>query len=254
MQGPLVENRYDFTNGFVDMKRDVILRLCKFLSSGTTKEMFGMCEEIYLWKNHDYFLAGRPTEIVISFLENPRGRYSVTSTPEGLFCKFPEDCVRTVFVDKQLSDKIYRWIVAIEYAKKGESYFWIGAAPADRLKEFNQTALGYLIGSTFIFSRDRRGSLKSGIVADVNAIPWLPTPVPAGATVAIEADCAGHTLCFFVNGRKIPRGFKGVRVPLHVGMSGCNSSFTSLSFLRLSSNTPSAVACRYYDTKESPLK
>lgn len=69
-----MDDKYLMMNGFIDMKRDVVVGLIKLVKNPLKVRMvMGMCKEIYEWKSHSSFLKTRKKNL-------------------GVFIKFTEEC------------------------------------------------------------------------------------------------------------------------------------------------------------------
>lgn len=258
---PILTNpSFEVQNGFLGMKRDVILRLFNFLwdDSCKVKMTVGMCEEHCVWIKHSYFLENKPLKIPVSFRINEKGLLKYTHTPLGETCLFENGSeFRTVFLDYVVAKGFIRWTVKISYGESKSSYFWIGAAPPDLLDKCAGNALGMKAHGTWSFSFFKTKKIQRSNLFGMRTssyIPHLATSVPDGSMVAVEADAAACTLSFFVDGVKVPHGFSHTPFPLYLGISTCTvgtgrPSFTSLSLHRLRAPTPSLVQCRLYQCK-----
>lgn len=72
-----VSNVFEVSNGFLGMRRDVILRLCCLIcwEAKTIRKVLGMCMKILKWKKHSYFVStrktlveGNPVQIILQAL------------------------------------------------------------------------------------------------------------------------------------------------------------------------------------------
>lgn len=245
-------SEYEVVNGFTGMKRDITLRLCVLLWYKITdiRAIFGICREHYLWKSHSHFVMGRPKGIPVSIRHNPEGGFIITEAPTGPHCLFSTIFRRTLFLNTPITEGVFHWVVRINYAMEGDSGFNIGTAPLEYLSHCNQGVLGNGIRTcSFGFWRNCDNRLLSSLTSGGCLVPGIPfdeTCVLDGSLVSVEIDCNRKTLSFFVNGKKVPRAFSNKHIPLHFGISCSYGSFTSVSFHRLESATPSFVACRFY--------
>lgn len=256
----IVDFSYEIVNGLSGMQRDIVLRLCClcWFEDDKIRSIFGMCGKYYQWKRHRFFVNNRPLEIVDLFHENSKEQYILGMTISGIQCRFTPYSLATIFLNTTITQGVFRWTVKPGYNPHlRKSDFYLGAAPADLLRRCECMGLGTLNGSASFFFWRRLNHLENTLRSLLWGIRWGPhgyeashqleTPVPDNSLVSIEADSAARTLCFFVNGQKVPRAVSDMCFPLHFGMSGsCNVFFISLSFRRLPSVTPSPVVCKFY--------
>lgn len=201
----------------------------------------------------------------VSFRTSPLGDWALTRSHEGEQCVFmrEDNKYRTVFMDTPVLGQvggggtgqfegIFRWTVRIEYHSRKSSQLCIGAAPPDLLTQCEDKLIGNTPGTcSFYFWKLNRmfQSVLWGVVSNTD-IPRSETVVRDGNMVAIEADTQAHTLCFFVHDVKVPRAISAVLSPFHLGITGVfQPTFSSVSFRRLASATPSPVACVFYECK-----
>lgn len=249
---------FDVANGLSGLQRNIIVKLCRLMwhKEQQVRVIFGMCAEYFEWRQQHDFIMGRPFKIAVSFLP---------SSSAGLTKSFPRSTHimmkdRTVFISLALTKGIYRWNFTIAYDQGNNTLFHlcIGAAPPHLVGRCADAALGYL-----------RGTVSLSIwknVADVCYANLCGAKVPPdtapvgmqplnGSLLSVEADCGTRTLSFFVDNIKDSRAISSVFVPLFVGITGSTSgklSFTSLSFRRLPSATPSSTVCKAYPYEIRP--
>lgn len=274
--GIKVESVFEVTNGLSGMNRDVILHLCILLGQRlkTVRSIFGISQEYLEWKKHHYFVSFRKESHAVSLyvrsLKPSRG-CTIQETRAGPRCSITGSHLRAVFVNRTVKEGVYRWMVQISYEKKKDktSSFSIGVNPSNSIEQCSEDFLGAESGfACFHFCKFENGKLKSCLYGVRESIldysSYAPlligvrkggfdygTVVPDGSFVSIEADCKEHMVAFFVGNKKVPHAFTGVCSPLHFGMSGRTEgteiSFTSISFRRLPSATPSSVVCKMYE-------
>lgn len=246
----VVEPRFEVCNGIPGVKRDIVLRLCNLLwyKSKFIRMLFGMCDEHYKWKRHSNFVKSRTKAISIpAFFSRSSERYS--QTPMVTHTKYIFDCValmfETVFLTNKIEEGVYQWMVKIEYGF-GYSAFRLGATKFIQ-RNADNVSLGAMKRSCCFAFDTHAESILLG-VKDWPKTLCKETPVPQNATVAIEVDSSAGTLSFFVNERKVPRIIAGVKVPMHLAISGYGDQFfTPLSFCRLRLPTTSPFACTSYE-------
>lgn len=239
------------------MKRNIIIQLCGLLWCDLIKvrTIFGICGQYQKWKRHSSFLNKRPTNLTTFLCQNPSGGYTLTPKSAGIQCMFFDD--RSVFLDRSLSEGIFRWTIQIHFGVVTEMTFFLGCAPSAVLSCFNERCIG---GSTVLGScslvvyrgYDGGGSRLSSVDDwDNNDIPTSEGQVTDNSVVAIEADTISRTLTFFVDRKKMAYGISNTAVPLHMGMSRWRGQpgFTSLSFRRVPAPTPSLVVCKLYNCR-----
>lgn len=240
------------------MKRDVLLRLCCLIAQNPKlhykkkhtkiRALLGMCTEHVIWKNHYRFLDLRIllNERVMLFRTSPK--YGFVRGPDNyMHIKHAYRTVYlgTVVLDHQITEGFFRWTIRIRYPNEEGSDFNLGALNG-RFRE--NIKLGYS-KNTMCLSVSRRFCCCFIELAgkNCNSIVKGTTCVPQNSVIAIEADCVGHRLSFFVNGKKVSAVITGVRVPLYFGICPLEDlSFTSLSLCQLTSATVSNTVCFGY--------
>lgn len=247
----------EVSNGLVGMKRDIILRFCHLIwfKNREIRSVIGICHELFQWKSHNFFRKGRPKNIPIIFRVNPSGGYILSNTPtNNVLCNFTnKKSTRTLFLGSIITTGIYEWMVEIRYCKEGISQFYIGAAPLDRVRACDTAFLGMTVSETVsLYSQCFDGSISPSYLYGArkynSSIDSLGhSNVLDESLVTAEVDCSSQTLCFFLNHKKIPRGFSWIRSPLQLGITGYGRlSFATRLFRRLPAITPSPVQCQYY--------
>lgn len=227
---------FEIWNGLSGMKRNTVLRLCHLFWYRI--ELFGMCKEHYLWINHPYFLKQRPKKIPSFLLQNPKGELIFSRTSEGEQCTFTNTNPRTVFLDKRITDGIFRWTIRVN---NNCSSFCIGIASSALLKIFEDVNLGLVNGScSLVFSTTSPPRLL--VAGSINEFPTGEADFFSNnSSIAIEINTTTHTLAFFVGEKKVPLSVTHIlRKSISFGMSGNGpeQSFMSLSLCRLLSPTP----------------
>lgn len=262
-------DKYNIANGMSSMKRNVILRLCLLFwwKCNEIRTLLGMCFEHFSWKNHWFFLKGRPRTLSAasaSFRPNPHGECTLTRTiseERWSFCAFKEG--RTIFLKSVIREGIYRWAVRVFYS--ADSMLFIGAAPEDSLQDCDRRCFGGYhdtYGTWSLGMWRRRTGQECTNMYGIKGYdyPVEETGVPSGSVVAVEADADARTLSFFVSEKKIPHIIVGINPPLHLGISGCYDveasredllhvsapSFVPLSLWRLPTPSQSRVQCKVH--------
>lgn len=189
----------------------------------------------------------------VSFRPNPCGGLSFKGVdPRAVTFLGDNTCdFRSVFVDHNVLEGIYRWDVQIKYAEgllfKIDSFFSIGIVPTRLLSKCNLMLEGVSGACCLHFYRDDHYTLHS----DLRGIRGESTRNPKikdGSRVGIEVNVPARTVSFFVDDKKEVNAITGITTPLYIGMSGNRkSSFTSLSFRRLDFPTPSPVQNSFYE-------
>lgn len=247
-------------NGLLDLKRDVLLRICKLSwdKPDQIRKLIGVCGESYEWKKHTFFIQNRPNYIPISFGDCVGKVCKFTHTPLGIQYTFTCDCndYQSVFLDKSISTGIFRWTVQIKYTDGGKySCLLIGALPTFILKNFCTEPWVDSPWVDYLFVRKPFHNwsfrfCKEGLREESTSTDKLPElidishkcNVPDDSLVSLESDLDAHNLSLFVGGNKTRQCFSGVHGPLTFGLSGCNGpSFLSVSFLRLPRATPAPM-------------
>lgn len=226
------------------------MRLCRMFCCDVKKirTIIGMNLEHLQWRTHFSYRAGRPRDIPIHLLADDCTISQVSAGIQCVFCCYPQFS-RTVFVNKDITKGVFKWIVQVNYAQNIKNYFSMGAVFSIHMWELMRSKLG--APGTCAFSFSPSGSVLSRV--------HVKGPmVSSGSVVALEADATHRTLCFFVNGKKLPFAFSEIPVPLRVGISSSNYAFfTSLHFYRYPSahvhTRGCCGTCRYYPCSVNTL-
>lgn len=239
------------------MERNIVLQLCRVLwdETDTIKVIIGMCDEHFRCKSHPYFIQKRPISHPTAFLSSPAVGYQVVPINKKgqVFCTFTNtNGYRTLFLDKKISEGIYRWTISVKYKEKF-SFFYFGAAHCECACKLPFSSLDVPGSCSFKFWEE--DGLFSGLrgIDSFRRIPENETKVESGSEAAVEADTITQTLSFFVQKKRVPHAISGVNLPMYLGVSTMyRPSFTSLSFYRLpsathsSSNSSSACSVRLH--------
>lgn len=177
-------------------------------------------------------------------------------------CAFTHAGDSTVFLDKQITEGIFQWSMIIIYKDYGLSEFCLGVASTALVSKLKNTLIGVSSGSCgFTFWRSDNRELFSTFAGtnsnDGMVISGKETCVRNGSTVMAELNMEESTLCFFVNGRKVPHIITEIPASVYMGMSGHfrsysfrNHSFTTVSFCRVSAPTAaSQVWCKLHTVR-----
>lgn len=257
----IVDSSFEVMNGLSGLQRDIIIKLCWIIWSEEKKirMIFAVCGEYFEWRRSKDFIKARPLGIVISLRPNPVDGCAIDNTPlelssEKPHYKFTTDECRTVFLNQAMVVGVFRWTVQIFY-DSGKSSIYLGAAPQNLLGMFDKSYLGdeNVKGAASLEMNGEARIKPTYFSGNLSGVEYGYTGVSAGlydSLVSIETDSAAHTLSFFVGNAKMPHAISGMSTPLHFGVSskpisesGSRSSFTSVSFRRLPSATPSAIVC-----------
>lgn len=263
----MIETSFQIVNGFCGMKRDVILRLCILMKNPQNiREVMGMCEEHFSWKNRSYFLNGRKKHFLLGdFMPTPSSCL-VSRISAGVNCAFlTAKTWQTMFLNARICNSIWRWEVQIEYGGMyghKSSSFWMGTAPSNQ-KEFKygeylgclshrgSASLGVWKGVQHIFCGDEYfGSefVNSTRLYGVNNTKENTSNYldEKNSVVAAEVDANARTVIYFFKNEvyfsNYIKAVSDISVPLRIGMTvytrSTEASFISLSFRRLSAPTP----------------
>lgn len=250
---------YEVLNGLLGMGRDIVLRLCNLMGNvdQSLRMLFGMCQEPISWKNHPFFVESRVKNSNISMIFKIPDSYRGL-TISSLSVIFSTSSWRTIFLDTKISKGVYQWTVRIAYAYDRYSSFCIGSAPCHRAWEYSTHQLGYFgdnfSGSaSFWFWKNSDSSLGSSLygVENRKKLKKNSIVVENNSLVSVEVNVKSEYLSFFLNKRKIPLAISNIICPVsehvYLGISGDYGSFTSLSFRRLPTDTPSPVVCKVFE-------
>lgn len=201
------------------MQRYIFFRLCRLLwyKPVEIRELTGLCEEHYRFKNQSLFIYGRPRNVPVSFRTISKNGITIA----GNECIFTAGSGwRTVILGVPVIEGIFWWEVQIMYAQTSNSRFSLGAIPVGLLRWYRTSCLGSGAGTaSFTFWQNSAGSQESLLygVNDRRSIAARNIPVADGSLVAIEANSRAGSLGFFVDGRVVPCAITGMRFPVHLG-------------------------------------
>lgn len=255
------DEKYGLSNGLVDLNRDVLMKLIIIINNDEKIiNIIGMTGLFFTWSKKKTFCWARTTKGVTppfrADLVTVCG-YTLTHSSFGTRCAFgTSDSYQTIFLNKILTKSVFRWTVRINYSPTKDSFLRVGASPPDLLDRCRDVGLGVPKGTcSFWFCAMGKGESGTPTLGPIllselegvegkSDIPQTETPVSDGSCVAIEADLVEHSLCFFVDGKIVPRAVSHVSTSLCLGVSGYGSpSFTSMYFYRLEQpTTPSALS------------
>lgn len=200
-------------------------------------------------------------DIPVSFRPNPGGNWIVTHTEAGNQYHFVSDNDRTIFLNTKISEGVFCWTVRIMYTENGNGSFCMGTAPTELLNVCDNYLVGRVSGTCNIMFIKTEFARLEGVenvnVNDFDNIGFACTEMKIHdrSLVTAEVDVSARTLSFFVNEKKVPIAVSNVNVPLYFGMAGWRGgSFTSVSFHRLPTATPSPDRCVFYRCKPMKVK
>lgn len=260
-------NVFEVTNGMTDMKLIVVLRLVDLMwkKDDNIRAVFGMCAEHYKWKIRRVYVLSRYERMNLpnEFLPNPRGTFLLTSTSEGVNCIKENGRLGTLFLSTLITEGVFRWTIQVFYTHPTKTaWFYLGVCPSNRVRECDGQGLSGYVPDTCSYYFGRWGSkgfqsvLENVVDFHVNCKENI---VPDKSMVAVEVDTNSRTMCFFVNGRKLPFGISDIVVPLYLGVNQStenqyeSASFTSLWFRRLPRLTLCSLPCNFYQCKHPPI-
>lgn len=252
------------TSGFLGMGRDVILQLCKLLSSDNSlKIIFGMCYEIYFWKNNWLFRLERATYLRTSYRYPNKRPYRFVRTLSGIQCNFSGGFGSEVVYQNTLITKgIFNWMIKIEIGTEEYSSIAFGFASSEL---DGNIGIDRTDGSCALRLHKKKGmkhengrliATLSGVKDGRYTIVSLETMGGVNVTdhsiLAAEINMPTQTLSFFAKGKKIPHIVTHIPESLYMAVSGfsCRSDvpfFTSLAFRRLRSATDSLVVSKSWE-------
>lgn len=244
------------------MNRNVVLRLLDVIAIKSKKDyevrdrsiraIFGMCQEHIVWKANFYFKERRKelsyVNICLWLRPNPKGECELSRI--GLFerCLFTSKGHRSIFLNKEISEGVFRWTLKIEYNDLEDCTLRIGTVPANLLSESDNFPIGLLKGTCCFWLYHSKFSFRPlgfsnythyqcGLdgVENERLIRENYT-VNDNDVVAVEIDIAAHSMFFFYsNGEtSVLFAISHIPSPLYLGVSALHRpSFTSMSFRRL---------------------
>lgn len=237
------------------MEKNIILRLCEVIWSRNNeiRAIMGMCHEHYKLRTHQLFIEKRPLNLPLSFRTNPMGGCKIDTCLKKIRCIFVEkNAFRTIFLDECFSAGILRWEIHIKYNLE-YSRFNLGGVPPAVIWSPDCVPMARIRDScgldfTQEYSEEKhkfvRGLSMFSHIQIVNLT--MEYAVRDDSSVALEIDFIKSTISYFIDSEKVPYAISGVQAPLRLGVSGYfGTSFTSLSFRRLPTPTPSSAQCTY---------
>lgn len=199
---------YIVNNGFLGMMRDVIFKLLETMrfNEKNLKSLLGMCQEIYIWKTHYFFLEIRNN--LFSFHDRV---IQVTNTGRRLV--WQSRFRNTFFVDIKMTKGLYK--ITIEGCNN-TNYINIefGLAEKRLLHTLTTTLLSSHSSGTCAID-------NSGIDCGRNRqITYNFFRYQYNVALSLEFDRDRHILYFFINKRRTPYCIIQVPSSVHFAVSG----------------------------------
>lgn len=245
---------FNIYNGLSGMMRDVVIRLISLMGGNCNdikvRMIIGMCSEHFFWKTHLYFVNIRIKNCVMhnTLRHNSSGRkYQITHTLAGDICAFGEDDeYQTVFLEKSVTEGIFQWKVQFYHGTERTTQFYFGLALTSCLSDCELHWLGSSPGSySFGFCYQYKKRIWSKLFGEFKTRGFeFKMEVPDKSLIVLEVNADSRILSMFVDGKKVPVSIASIPIPFNLGVSGeYKPSFTSLSFCRLPSATPTPPDC-----------
>lgn len=212
--------------------RNIIFRLCDLLEKKVDciRNLIGICHEHFLWRNHQIFKNFRKDCILASFLQPNLKYWKITRSFAGMKCAIVsyDQFLHAIFLDKCITNGIFRWTVDVQCQRRSASDFCMGIAHS--CLACVDAGIGTANGSC--------GLGSSGLVGVEGCRFAIPIMI-SGELITAEVNITNRTLCFFVGMKRLLVAISCIPTPLYFGVSGSETlSFTSAAFRRLSAPTP----------------
>lgn len=201
--------------------------------------------------------------ISCSLRPNPQGDCTITTTTHnnntasdggnGNRCVFGKsNTTRTVFVDKCITEGIYRWTVKVDFSQGCNFFIGCAMCSGSSLSVWDDNWLGDS-GSTCsveVYASGAKTALH-GVHNDSRS--ERKVSITCSSLLSLEIDSTAGTLSFFIDEKKEPFVISKIRVPLYFGLSKSfnTAAFTSLSLRRLAAATASPVVCTYFECNDA---
>lgn len=236
----------------------VVLRLCDLLwyEASKIRVIIGLCSDHYSLKERWFFKKTRPTTVPISFRPSKLAKYTLDSMATGEKYTFSGGTVGPwLFLNKCLTEGIYQWTVQVDYGpKKSSIYMCCAPSTPELLNRYENREINRIDGLFFLTcSENNKPSLPQLFG---NRLLCYPGPdIPNNSLVTVEVDLHSRIVSFLAEGKKLPMGVAGVDGPVHIGISGNESSasVTPASFRRLQHATPFPAKSVLYNHRPKPI-
>lgn len=156
----------------------------------------------------------------------------------------------TDFLERKFTAGVWRWTIACQYRHSKRFCLGAGNGNEESMCKWKENFLGTFESSSFDFRKDN--TCLRGVQGWNAGIDPKETQVENGSYVGIELNVSARTLCFFVEGDRIPRAVCNFFYPsICLGVSSDNHwerepDVHSVSLMRLVLPTFSSTPCTYY--------
>lgn len=188
-----VECDYDVVNGFSGMQRDIVLRLCAIVweNVGKIKAIIAMSQTHFMWKNHSFFVNGRPNNLLVNFVDNDAFPKNIV-TIEKNRCYWSELGWYQCILNKEIKKGIYKTIVEFQ----GDDFRACHAGIISKSHLDQSGPLHWNVGTCCI-------GPNFSYFGSSYCVSESLFPAQEQALVGVEVNMDIHTVYFFANSKQI---------------------------------------------------